>query len=125
MSDDPSDEDIGMVYSIPVKDTLVIHDECVVQLGFLESLLFSDPLDDLGSSNQALTSLLCESYHIVYKIAQSAGMLLEQAEREGEPGSEELLIGKKEMIYLQTSMLARYYVSKELVELAGISTAIH
>jgi len=122
---DPEDPDIGKAYSIPAQDALTIRDECTIQMGILENLLFSDPLASLGSDNQALTSLLCESYHITYKITSLTGQILEYAEREGDPDSEELIIGEKEMIYLQTSMLARYYVSKELVEIAGISTAIH
>jgi len=124
-NDNDNPEQPETIFTLPVKDAITMKEECTMQLGFLEDLISTRAVADLENVDQTLVSLLCESYHINHKIVRTTTALLEDATREGEEESEDLLLGGTEMIILQTSVMARHFVAKELVELTGLSTAIH
>ena len=119
MSSDPD------TFSMSVTDAEDLNKECYSQLSILEDLISYEIENQEENINRTIFSLLCEGYHINHKIVMITNLLKKEAQRIGEAHEEELLIGAKEMLVLQTSVMARYYVSTDLVNISGISTANH
>jgi len=110
-------------FSITVVDAQEINKECNTQISILEDLIKDQVEKELKNNN--VMSLLCESYQTSYKITTISSRVLEENERLGDPGKEEILINGTDMLVLQTAMMARYYIGLDLVCASGISTAVH
>jgi hypothetical protein len=110
-------------FSITVLDAQEINKECVTQISILEELI-KDHIEK-EDKNTNVMSLLCESYQTSHKIISISSRVLEENDRLGDPGKEEILINSTDMLVLQTAMMARYYVGLDLVSISGLSTAIH
>jgi hypothetical protein len=110
----------NLVYSLPLETLQEILQECSIQFGFSEELLFEKLLE--GDKDRDIISLLCEFYassRATEKHLKNALELYDEQEDEGQ-----VYINSDVMMIVESALISRYLVTKELVKY-NISLAIN
>ena len=108
-----------------VQDAEHIEEECSKQVLALEELI-EYYLEQIPDRRHAL-SLLCEGYHLNYRLSLLLKKILKNSERflPEDTEKEEIIVTPTDMMILQTTTLARYYLSVEMSKTENISTSFH
>ena len=115
----------GMVYSLPIDVLEEILCDCEKEFRFSETLLIEKlAVEESSQKNRSekIISLLCDFYSASYVTIEQVKELLEEGE--GEEDDEQVYLSPESMSILETALLSRYFVSKELTKF-NISLAIN
>ena len=125
MSDELPPPSNNKTYSITIEDAEHIEKESLKQVLAIEELI-SYYLEEDPDRRHAL-SLLCEGYHLNYKLFLLLKRVLKNSERffPEDTSKEEIIVSPTDMMMLQTATIARYYLSIEMSRTENISTCFH
>ena len=109
----------NLVFSIPIEAALELADEAEMHMAMSSEFILE--LLDTNDINEFKISLLCDYYSSNYKLKSQFKVFFSELEKE----DKEVLLPEQEMVILESILLARFYMAKDLQEISNLSFAVH
>ena len=106
----------NLVFSIPIEAALELADEAEMHMAMSSEFIL-----ELLDTNDVKISLLCDYYSSNYKLKSQFKVFFSELEKE----DKEVLLPEQEMVILESILLARFYMAKDLQEISNLSFAVH
>ena len=111
------------MYSMSEDYLITLYDECRTLADFTKFSI--DLKNDMDITDYNL-STLCELYSVCFKISHEIDRYFEEcATQESEDGSLQFILDDKEIKFLQTGILTKMLITKDLLSTANISSMEH